>query len=150
MKTIFTIRRKLIATVSLFLLPIGLFAALYVQQAMTGVRFADAERLGVTQIRAVWPVMLRAATVLPGAALDPRIVQAERASSLALAEANKAAAAGNDLGKALSGADRAAQVAAAHALIDAVGDGRTFCSIPISTPSTSWRPPWSGCPRCSN
>ena len=130
MKTIFTIRRKLIATVSLFLLPIGLFAALYVQQAMTGVRFADAERLGVTQIRAVWPVMLRAATVLPGAALDPRIVQAERASSLALAEANKAAAAGNDLGKALSGADRAAQVAAAHALIDAVGDGSNLLLDP--------------------
>ncbi len=74
--------------------------------------------------------MLQAATVLPGAALDPRIVQAERAGSLALAEVNKAAAAGHDLGKALSGADRAAQVAAAHALIDAVGDGSNLLLDP--------------------
>jgi len=130
LKSIFTIRRKLIAAVSLFLLPIGIFAALYVQQAMTSVRFADAERLGVTQIRAVWPVMLQAATVHPSAALDPRKLQAERTTSLSLAEANKANTAGDDLGKALSGTDRAAQVAAAHALIDAVGDGSNLLLDP--------------------
>ncbi|MGH1588674.1 methyl-accepting chemotaxis protein [Methylobacterium phyllosphaerae] len=130
MKTIFTIRRKLIAAVSLFLFPVGLFAALYVQQAMTSVRFADAERLGITQIRAVWPVMLEAATVHPSAALDPQKLQAERTSSLSLADANKATAAGDDLGKALSGSDRAAQVAAAHALIDAIGDGSNLLLDP--------------------
>ncbi len=130
MKTIFTIRRKLIASVCLFLLPIGLFAALYVQQAMTSVRFADAERLGVMQIRAVWPVMLQAATLPASAALDPQKLQAERTSSLSLADANKAVAAGEDLGKALSGTDRAAQVAAAHALIDAVGDGSNLLLDP--------------------
>lgn len=130
MKTILTIRRKLIATVSLFFLPIGLFAALYVQQAMTSVHFADAERLGIAQIRAVWPVMLDAATVASDAALDPRKLQAERATGLALAEANKAAAARDDLGKALSGSDRSSQVAAAHALIDAIGDGSNLLLDP--------------------
>ena len=130
MKTIFTIRHKLVATASLFLLPIGLFAALYVQQAMTSVRFADAERLGITQIRAVWPVMLQATTVPPSTVLDQQKLQAERATSLALADVNKAAAAGDDLGKVLSGSDRAAQVAAAHALIDAVGDGSNLLLDP--------------------
>ena len=130
LKTIFTIRRRLIATVSLFLLPIGLFAALYLQQAMTSVHFADAERLGLAQIRAVWPVMLQAATVPSGASLDPEALRAERAASLALAEANKAVAAGDELGKVLSGPDRSSQIAAAHALIDAVGDGSNLLLDP--------------------
>lgn len=130
MKSIWTIRRKLIATASLFLLPIGLFAALYVQQAMTSVRFADAERIGVTQIHAVWPVMLQAATVDASAAIDAQKLRAERATSSALAEANKAAGASENLGKVLPGSDRAAQVAAAHALIDAVGDGSNLLLDP--------------------
>ncbi|GJE37069.1 hypothetical protein KHHGKMAE_1125 [Methylobacterium persicinum] len=125
-----TIRRKLIATVSLFLLPITLFAALYVQQAMTNVRFADAERSGIAQIRTVWPVMLQSVALPAGAVLGPQMLKAERAANLALAEANKAVAAGQDLGKALSGSDRAAQVAAAHALIDAVGDGSNLLLDP--------------------
>ncbi|TGE01954.1 methyl-accepting chemotaxis protein [Methylobacterium nonmethylotrophicum] len=126
----FTIRRKLIATVSLFLLPIGIFAMLYVQQAMTNVRFADAERLGVTQIRAVWPVMMDVAAGPPGMALDPQKLRTERATSLVLAEANKAAAVAADLGKVLSGSDRNAQIAAAHALIDAIGDGSNLLLDP--------------------
>lgn len=130
MKTMSTIRGKLIATASLFLLPISLFAVLYVQQAMTNVRFADAERLGITQIRAVWPVMLQAASVPPGKALDPQTLRTERETNLSLADTNKAAGAGEDLGKVLSGFDRAAQVAAAHALIDAVGDGSNLLLDP--------------------
>lgn len=130
MNAIFTIRRKLIATVSLFLLPIGLFAALYVQQAMTSVHFADAERLGVTHIKAVWPVMLQAATVPSNAALNLQALEAERAVNLKLAETNKAAAAGDDLGRAVAGSNRGTQVAAAHAVIDAVGDGSNLLLDP--------------------
>ena len=130
MNAIFTIRRKLIATVSLFLVPIGLFATLYVRQAMTSVHFADAERLGLTQIKAVWPVMLQAATVPSSAALDTQVLEAERAANLTLAETNKAAAAGDDFGRALAGSNRGTQVAAAHAVIDAVGDGSNLLLDP--------------------
>jgi methyl-accepting chemotaxis protein len=130
LNAIFTIRRKLIATVSLFLLPIGLFAALYFQQAMSSVRFADAERLGITQIKTIWPVLLQTATLPANVALDPQTLKIERAANLALAEQNKAVAAGDDLGRALASNARGAQFAAAHALIDAIGDGSNLLLDP--------------------
>ncbi len=130
MRGALTIRNKLIATISLFLIPICLFAGLFVQQSMTNIRFAEAERGGIAQIRAVWQAMLLAATLPVDGTLSAAAFETERAVSAERSEANKAVAASEALGTALSSGDRAAQVAAARALIDAVGDGSNLLLDP--------------------
>lgn len=130
MRGALTIRNKLVATISLFLIPICLFAGLFVQQSMTNIRFAEAERGGIAQIRAVWQIMLLAATQPTEGALPAAAVEAERAVSATHSEANKAITASDTLGTALSSGDRAAKTAAARALIDAVGDGSNLLLDP--------------------
>lgn len=97
---------------------------------MTNIRFAEAERGGIAQIRAVWRVMLLAATQPAEDVLLTAAVEAERAVSATHSEANKAVIASDILATALSSGDRATQTAAARALIDAVGDGSNLLLDP--------------------
>ena len=65
MRGTFTIRRKLVATVSLFLIPIGMLAGLYLAQARKDIRFAELERDGVTYLGSVWPILHATALGVP-------------------------------------------------------------------------------------
>ena len=53
----FSIRHKLLVIVLLFLAPIALQVALFVQQTRKDIDFSSAEIIGVDYLAAVWPVL---------------------------------------------------------------------------------------------
>ncbi|ACA15302.1 methyl-accepting chemotaxis sensory transducer [Methylobacterium sp. 4-46] len=126
MSALLTIRRKLIATVSLFLIPIALLAALFVNQSRKDISFASLERTGTAYLQAVWP-LLRG-----GVAPDGPTGEAWAAFEAARA-AHDAATGSAEAARALAaarGREPAAVAAAARGLIGKIGDGSNLILDP--------------------
>ena len=127
MRGTFTIRRKLVATVSLFLIPIGMLAGLYLAQARKDIRFAELERDGVTYLRSVWPILHATALGVP----------AERSSwasfesrSTLLDTALGAGEASGALARFRDGGSPADAAAAARTLVTRIADGSNLTLDP--------------------
>lgn len=111
---------KLVMLSSLFAIPIGLLAQLFISQSLKDIHFAVRERAGVETLRSVWPTFLAvAAPGHPSAAVvdEGRRRLADVAADPFLADAAGAADA------ALSGTDSLAAVAALRALVAKISDG---------------------------
>lgn len=111
---------KLVMLSSLFAIPIGLLAQLFISQSLKDIHFAERERAGVETLRSVWPTFLAfAAPERPSAGLvdEGRRRLASVAADPFLAEAAGAA------DTALTGTDPLAAVSALRALVAKISDG---------------------------
>ena len=127
MRGTFTIRHKLIATVSLFLVPIAMLAGLYLAQARKDISFAGLERSGVTYLRTVWPVLHAQAT---GGSADPGLWAALEAQRILSEAATGSGDAARTLEETRNGARPAETAEAARALVTRIADGSNLTLDP--------------------
>jgi methyl-accepting chemotaxis protein len=127
MRGTFTIRRKLVATVSLFLIPIGMLAGLYLAQARKDIRFAELERGGVTYLRSVWPILHAPALGVP---VEPGSWASFEGRSTLLDTALGAGEASGALARFRDAGSPADAAAAARALVTRIADGSNLTLDP--------------------
>lgn len=122
-----TIRRKLIASVSLFLIPIATLAALFVAQARKDMSFAGLERDGLTYLRTAWEVLYGEISSMPPSTAILSALEADRAR---FDEAMHTREASMELARAAEANSGAATATAARTLVAKVADGSNLTLDP--------------------
>jgi methyl-accepting chemotaxis protein len=123
------IRHKLFGIVALFLVPIVLLAALFVQQSNKDIGFASKEREGVAYLRGAWPalhglIVAQGRGDAPAAHRPLAALSTVHDGGMATGEASAA------LGAAIGRGDHGAAIAAARTLVTKIGDGSNLILDP--------------------